>query len=244
MATVTEHYATHLAPVYLWMSGGFERAVALGRADLESLKLDLSRCRTAVDLGAGFGMHAIPLAQTGCSVTAIDTSAELLHELSDRIAGLPIQVVTADLLDVEAHVPEPVQLVLCMGDTLTHLDNLDDVDRVFHAVSRCLAPQGHLVLTFRDYSNPAQGTARFIPVRSDSDRILTCFLEEQSSHMIVHDILHERHGESWQMRVSAYRKLRLAPATVVERLRTAGLVAAASPGPRGMVCVVATALGK
>jgi len=241
MATVTEHYATHLAPVYLWMAGGFERALALGRADLESLKVDLLGCATAVDLGAGFGMHAIPLAQAGCSVTAIDTSAVLLHELSKRAAGLPVWIVTADVLDVEAHVHEPVPLVLCMGDTVTHLQNLEEVDRLFQAVSRCLAPMGRFVMTFRDYSNPAQGTARFIPVRSDADRILTCFLEEQGAHMVVHDILHERRQESWEMRVSAYRTLRLSPIVVVERLRAAGLDAVAAPGPRGMVAVVATA---
>jgi SAM-dependent methyltransferase len=243
MATVREHYATHLAPVYLWMSGGFERAIALGRADLEALNIDLSRCRTAVDLGAGFGMHTIPLAQGGCSVTAIDTSALLVHELHNRSAGLLVRIVTADLLDVEAHVPEAVPLVVCMGDTITHLQNLDEVDRLFQAVSRRLAPQGHFILTFRDYTSPAQGTARFIPVRSDADRILTCFLEEQASHMVVHDILHERHEGAWEMRISAYRKLRLAPAMVVERLQAVGLSAVASPGPRGMVSEVATAAG-
>ena len=241
MTSVREHYATHLAPVYLWMAGGFERAIAMGRADLESLNIDLSRCKTAVDLGAGFGMHAVPLAQAGCSVTAIDTSAVLLDELHQRSAGLLVRVVTADLLDVEAHVREPVPLVLCMGDTITHLESLKDVDRLFHAVSRCLVPGGHFVSTFRDYSNPAQGTARFIPVRSDTDRILTCFLEEQGDRMVVHDILHERRDTGWEMKVSAYQKLRLAPASVVERLQAAGLSATVSAGPRGMVCVVATA---
>src|SRR5688500_8651286 len=179
MTTVREHYAKYLAPVYLWMSGGFERGIALGRADLESLNIDLSRCRTAIDLGAGFGMHTIPLAQGGCSVTAIDTSALLLHELHSRSAGLLIRIVTADVLDVEAHVPEAVPLVLGMGDTITHLHTFDDVDRLFQAVSRRLAPQGHFVLTFRDYTRPAQGAARFIPVHSDAGRVLTCFLEEQ-----------------------------------------------------------------
>jgi SAM-dependent methyltransferase len=240
MSSVREHYATLLAPVYLWMAGGFERAIAQGRADLESLDIDLPRCRAAVDLGAGFGMHAIPLAQGGCSVTAIDTSDVLLDELRQRSTGLPIRTIMADLLDVEAHVREPVPLVLCMGDTITHLDNLEDVERLFLAVSRCLAPAGRFVLTFRDYTNPAQGTARFIPVRGDSDRILTCFLEEDGGHIVVHDILHERRDTGWEMKVSTYRKLRLPPALVVERLQAAGLSAAASAGPRGMVCVVAS----
>jgi SAM-dependent methyltransferase len=241
MSSVREHYATHLAPVYLWMVGGFERAVAQGRADLESLDIDLSRCGTAVDLGAGFGMHAIPLALGGCNVVAIDTSDVLLDELRQRSAGLPIRSITADLLDVEEHVREPVPLVLCMGDTITHLDTLGDVDRLFQAVSRCLAPAGRFVLTFRDYTKPLQGTARFIPVRGDGERILTCFLEEDGDCVVVHDLLHQRQHTTWDLRVSAYRKLRLPPAWVLERLHAAGLSAAVSAGPRGMVCVVASA---
>jgi SAM-dependent methyltransferase len=238
MASVQEHYASHLAPVYLWMAGGFERAIELGKADLDGLPIDLSSCRTAIDLGAGFGMHAVPLARRGCGVTAIDTSTALLDELRERSAGLPIRPVEADLMTVGDHASDPASLVLCMGDTLTHLSHVDDVERLGTAVSRCLAPGGHFVLTFRNYERLPQGTARFIPVRSDGDRILTCFLEEDGSRVLVHDILHERRDSGWEMRVSPYPKLRLAPAWVAECLQRAGLTAVVSPGPRGMACVL------
>jgi 2-polyprenyl-3-methyl-5-hydroxy-6-metoxy-1,4-benzoquinol methylase len=74
MATVADHYKTHLAPVYLWMAGGFDAAVSRGETEIEATLPNLSRGITAVDLGAGFGMHTIPLARRGCSVIAIDTS--------------------------------------------------------------------------------------------------------------------------------------------------------------------------
>ena len=71
MATVTEHYAAHLAPIYLWMAGGMEAALTAGSTDLAAV---LPGAGLAVDLGAGFGMHSIPLARGGYQVVAVDSS--------------------------------------------------------------------------------------------------------------------------------------------------------------------------
>ncbi|WP_224787783.1 hypothetical protein [Pseudomonas fluorescens] len=60
-ATVADHYETHLAPVYLWMAGGFDAAVSRGEAEIEAVLPNRASGTTAVDLGAGFGMHTIPL---------------------------------------------------------------------------------------------------------------------------------------------------------------------------------------
>jgi 2-polyprenyl-3-methyl-5-hydroxy-6-metoxy-1,4-benzoquinol methylase len=236
MATVTEHYAAHLAPIYLWMAGGMEAALNAGSADLASV---LPGTGLAVDLGAGFGMHSIPLARGGYQVIAVDTSATLLQTLRDHSKGLRIQTLESDLLDFRKRVKEPAQLILCMGDTLTHLQNLAQVQRLCEVVARGLAPTGTFMATFRDYSSPAKAERRFIPVRSDADRILTCFLEESSDHMDVHDIVHERDGAQWSLKVSSYSKLRLAPAEVERALRAQGLTTQVAPGPRGMIRIVA-----
>lgn len=239
MSTVLQHYATHLGPIYLWMAGGFERAIETGRADLETLGAPFRAGTAALDLGAGFGMHAVPLAQAGCSVTAVDSSALLLQELSLHSKGLSIALVEGDLLDFRRHVRAPQSLVLCMGDTLTHIQSHDEVTHLIKEVSASLAPDGVFALTFRNYSTPASGVGRFILVRSDDTRIHTCFLEEGRTHMEVNDIIHERQGDAWRMEVSSYKKLRLDPEWVLDALRKAGLTPQATPGPRGMVQVVA-----
>jgi 2-polyprenyl-3-methyl-5-hydroxy-6-metoxy-1,4-benzoquinol methylase len=121
MTSVTEHYANHLAPIYLWMAGGSEAALRAGAAEIEALKLPLADRATVLDLGAGFGMHAIPLARKGMRVTAIDSSAELLRVLGQLAGNLPIQVMQDDLLAFQRHVAEQPAAILCMGDTITHL---------------------------------------------------------------------------------------------------------------------------
>jgi SAM-dependent methyltransferase len=239
MSTVREHYSSHLAPVYLWMAGGFDSAIEAGKSDLDALGIKSGAYTVALDLGAGFGMHAIPLARGGCAVTAIDDSPELLQELRARAVGLPIRVIDGDLLSARDYVSAAPQIVICMGDTLTHIQTKEEIADLFHEVSRLLAPGGLFAMTFRDYTSPASAERRFIPVRSDDKRIHTCFLEEGPTHMVVHDILHERAGDTWRMKVSSYTKLRLSPEWVVNALRSVGLSPTASAGPRGMVQIVA-----
>lgn len=236
---VTEHYTKLLAPIYLWMAGGARKALDLGAADLSTLGLGPSEGTAAIDLGSGFGMHAIPLARLGYAVTAIDTSAILLTELRRLADGLEIRAIEDDLLNFTAHIVTAPTLVLCMGDTLMHLPHADDVDLLCSRVAASLAPTGRFVTTFRDYMHPARGDARFIPVRSDADRIHTCFLEEEPDRILVHDIVHERQGESWAMRISHYPKLRLSPDFVVRSLETHGLDVTRGQGPRGTVQILA-----
>lgn len=236
MSTVREHYEGLLAPIYLWMAGGLDAALAAGTADVESL---LPGAGLAVDLGAGFGMHAIPLARAGYDVLAIDSSAQLLDVLRAHSAELPLRAVEADLLDFTRYLASEAELIVCLGDTLTHLSELSQVERLFRDAARSLRRGGRFVLTFRDYGHPPTGDARFIPVRSDADRIHTCFLEALPEHMLVHDIVHERDGAAWRMKVGSYRKLRLLPASIESMLRRVGLEPATGPGPRGMVRVVA-----
>jgi len=239
MTAVTDHYAQLLAPIYTWMAGGPQNALNVGTADLSALGLGTASGAVAIDLGSGFGMHAIPLARLGYAVTAIDTSATLLTELRRLADGLSIRAVEDDLLNFTAHIVSAPSLILCMGDTLTHLSNLGEVEILCSRVAASLAPNGRFITAFRDYTHPARGDSRFIPVRSDANRIHTCFLEEQSDRVLVHDIVHERQGETWAMRVSHYPKLRLSPDAVVRSLETHGFSVTRKQGPRGMVQIVA-----
>jgi SAM-dependent methyltransferase len=238
MSSVTDHYEKLLASIYSWTSGSAEAALEAGKAEIDELALPLQAGALVVDLGAGFGMHAVPLARAGARVLAIDSSAELLAELKRLAGDLPVTVVQDDLLSFRAHLKEKASVVLCMGDTLTHLPEHHLVDYLVQEVHQALVPGGHFVLSFRDYSEPLKEEARFVPVRSDERRILTCFLEYEEDTVVVHDILHERAGDAWETRVSSYRKLRLAPDRVIASLETIGFETRREKAANGMVRLV------
>jgi len=240
MSTATEHYAHHLGPVYSWMVGDLEAASARASAELDALGLP-EPPGAAIDLGAGFGLHTLPLARRGFAVTAIDSCQTLVSQLQDRAAGMPIDAVVDDILDFRKRVSRSVEVILCMGDTLTHLPERDTVERLLADVAASLTPGGLFAATFRDYvSAPLHGDRRFIPVRSDENRILTCFLEYGEDTVTVHDLLHERANGQWQQRVSSYRKLRLQPQWVAAKLAGLGLKVRAGTAPAGMTLVAAT----
>lgn len=238
-STCADHYKNHLAPIYVWMAGGVEAAIQAGQAEIEALNLPASQGGHVLDLGAGFGMHAIPLARRGARVAAIDSSAELLRTLDEIRGNLPVQTVCDDLLTFQRHIREAPSAILCMGDTITHLPERSAVESLIEQAARALRPGGMFVVTFRDYTVPLVAEQRFIPVRSDESRILTCFLEYEAKTVRVHDVLHERGAQGWVTRVSAYQKLRLVPDELIATLQSNGFDVRREPGMRGMVRLVA-----
>ncbi|MEP7313069.1 MAG: class I SAM-dependent methyltransferase [Pseudomonadota bacterium] len=239
MSSVVDHYTQHLGPVYTWMAGGFDSALQRGAAEIDALNLARPAGATAVDLGAGFGMHAIPLARLGYKVVAIDSCAALLDDLRSHSGDLPIEAIDGDMLAFGRYVNARPQLILCMGDTLTHLPDRAAVSRLIADVAAALVPGGHFVVSFRDYSRELEGDKRFIPVRSDAHRIFTCFLEYSAAQVTVHDLLHERDaGEQWKLQVSSYTKLRLPPEWVSSEFELAGFAVRREAGLSGMVRLV------
>jgi len=243
MATSETHYRKHLGPVYSWMLGDLDAAFARGAREIDDLSLPAAR-GVALDLGAGLGLHSIALAKRGFDVLAIDNCQALLDELRSRAADLAIATHLADLLDFRACLTTQPQVILCMGDTLTHLPALSAVESLLASVAGSLAPGGVFAATFRDYATSGlKGEQRFILVRGDESRILTCFLEYQEERVIVHDLLHEKENDCWRQVISSYPKLRLAPAWVISKLGELGFSVTRDTTPSGMVRLVATKNG-
>src|SRR5690242_1010664 len=175
VTSVREHYDEALAPHYSRMFGDFEAKVTEQQALLERLGVQAAGAHErAVDLGCGTGFQSIALTRLGYRVVAIDLSQRLVDELGRRARGLPVDTIVGDLRDVAALAPGGVSLVVCMGDTLSHLPDEGDVARTFTGIATRLAARGRVVLTFRELSAEARELDRFIPVHSSDDLIMTC----------------------------------------------------------------------
>lgn len=237
---IRQHYDSHLAPIYTWMVGDVDAALQRNRDLFAAAGLEAGAHGIAVDLGCGFGLQAIPLAELGHDVVALDLCAGLLAELRVRAGALPVRAAQADLLEFPRHLTAPADVIVCMGDTLPHLPTTAEVDELLHLAAANLAPGGLLALTFRDYvGNELKGAQRFIPVRNDAERVLTCFLEYGDGFVDVHDLVHSRTPEGWKQSVSSYRKLRLDRFAVAANLAAEGLDVVRNDVERGLVTILA-----
>lgn len=224
-----QHYDSLLAEHYVWMAGGRENGVQMAARQLEALGVTpVSQPVAALDLGCGPGFHAQVLARQGYRVTAVDQNRHLLDEMgrfSDPEHVIPCE---GDILDSQLYSGSaPFGLVLCMGDTLLHLDTVQDAGRLLRDLACLMAPGAVLAVSMRDYALELRGSDRFLPVRSDADRIMTVCLDYAPDHVLVHDLIYSRSGEGWMLAKGSYRKLRLTEERLMKLLRDAGL----SPRP-------------
>lgn len=237
--TAKEHYDQHLGNIYSWMVGDFDVKCKEFQEFLMENNLAPKGDWVAIDLGAGHGVQSIALRKLGYSVIAIDFNRQLLAELKRNADGEPIEIVEDDIREIRKYSALNPDLILCCGDTITHLESVREIETFIGDCAESLSNKGQLMLSWRDYSRELSGVERFIPVRSDSERILTCFLEYGAGKVTVTDLLHERTQNGWVQKASSYSKVRLKVADVVQMIERKGMRIRFNEAVRGLKTIIA-----
>lgn len=241
LTSVESHYQNHLAAIYSWMSGNF---IEESQKQYELYNKCSIRPRStgiALDLGSGHGIHTAALAQLGFTVIAVDFNKQLLEELKNNTLGWGTHCIQMDILNV-GNIPANPELIVCTGDTILHLPDELTLITFIKNIARKLVSGGTLILSFRDYSIEKNGNDRFIPVKSDDTKILTCVVDYEDRYIRVTDLLHIKINDKWEQHVSSYHKLRINPGTIRNHMLENQLQIDNSFNDNGMVYILATKL--
>ena len=114
------------------------------------------------------------------------------------------------------------ELIICIGDTIAHLDSKEEIEQFIKNIYETLIPKGKFILSFRDYGTELIDDSRFIPVKSESDKILICFLEYFPEKVKVTDILYHKADENWTQTISSYYKVRVTKDYITSCLENSG----------------------
>ncbi len=190
---VKDHYDTHLGNFYSWTLGDFSTKVDEMYSFFDSHGIHPHReCKPALDLGCGNGIQSVALARLGFEVISVDFNNQLIDELHRNADRHAITIHQMNLMEFDTVVKTPVAVITCMGDTPALLPSTTDLRDLLRKSYTGLEFGGRLILSFRDYASPLLDDKRFIPVKSDESRNLTCFLEYFDEYVSVTDLLHER----------------------------------------------------
>lgn len=237
--TVKEHYDTHLGNFYSWMMGDFE----IKQREFKNFLLDYditpSSTKKALDLGAGHGLQSIPLAKLGFNVTAVDFCQQLLDELKINAKRLTIETLNEDIRKIKQFADKEFELIVCCGDTLSHLDNKKKIENLIIDISTILRIGNKTLLSFRDYSKELTGNDRYIQAKSDDTRILTCVLDYDTDTVKVTDLLNEKTVTGWKQKVSSYNKVRISTNEIIKMLESNRMVIQLNQVINGMTTIIA-----
>lgn len=125
--------------------------------------------KTVLDLACGTGSMSVLLAGRGYRVIGADISEEMLTAAAQKAAAMaenppfficqPMQRLT---------LPEPVEAIVCLLDSLNYLTEPEDCRKTFHRVWRALRPGGMFFSTSTRHKSCAGWTDRSSSMRMTS----------------------------------------------------------------------------
>ncbi len=174
-----------------------------------------------LELGAGTGRLAIPLAASGLAVTALDASEAMLRRLREHD---PDQRVTAVLGDMTADLPPgPFDVVLVAYNTLFNLLRAEDQAACFRAVARRLTPGGAFVVeVFVPEDPPPSGSSVEVRSMTAEEVVLSVVRHDPQVQRAEGHFVHLTDGQPVRLRPWAIRYSR--PAELDAMAADAGLV--------------------
>jgi glycine/sarcosine N-methyltransferase len=120
-----------------------------------------------LDVAAGTGNLAAALAEQGCKVTAIDVDPAMVGKMAEKLenAGGPrFEARLMDMRGLDGLPAEEYDAVLCVGNSLVHLNDLTEIaDAVIRMYDR-LKPGGTLILQNVNYDRILRDHVKELPV--------------------------------------------------------------------------------
>lgn len=141
--TLEEEYADWVRTRTLPLFGGNPDAKVMDVARSLGSPVGVS----VLDVGAGTGRNALPLAREGFAVDALEPAPALVELLAEaaRAEGLPIRIVTGNVLDEGLTLPRSDYRLVVLSEVVSHFRGASQLATLFRVASASLAPGGLLL---------------------------------------------------------------------------------------------------
>lgn len=157
-----------------------------------------------LDMGCGTGGHALYWAEAGLNTVGIDSSPEMIERAKERAE--------AEELDVEfeclplTHFADKLQqqfgAVVCVGNTLPHLLEFDDLLKCFQQAAAAMKPSGAAIFHCLNYLRILEVKKRDFPTKSrvvdGVEYVFSRFYDFDPKHLRFHFVVSVKEDVEWK----------------------------------------------
>ena len=184
-----------------------------------------------LDVASGSGRHSIALAVHGAEVIGIDSSKSMVKAAENHAKeqGVNPKFFVADMVDIKATVEGPFDLIICLGNSLALVNDIDTLKQVVKDVFNLLKDGGSFVAQVLNFEEIHWTGFRNFPMKtgklSNGEEITFARLFEHSdypfSSTLVMSAFRKQEGE-WTSEVSTHKVLNLKHDKIKSILQNAG----------------------
>ncbi len=126
--------------------------------------------KTILDIACGTGGYSLELAKQGYELTAADLDTEMVRQLEIKAetAGIPIKSIQANMLDLESKISDKFDLVFCIGNSIVHLQNLEQVKSFICSTQNLINKGGSLILQIINFDRVLLKDIKSLPAITDA----------------------------------------------------------------------------
>jgi ubiquinone/menaquinone biosynthesis C-methylase UbiE len=132
--------------------------------------------KSVLDVACGTGGYSIELGKQGYDVTAVDIDRGMIEGLKDKTNNLNIKVnfLHANMLDLKDKLnSNKFEAVFCIGNSLVHLESLNQIEGFFRNVKGVISKGGSLIIQIINYDRVISKGIRSLPTIYNEDAGLT-----------------------------------------------------------------------
>lgn len=131
----------------------YDQVFPLGEAQLSFLTKYMEKPGPVADLACGTGTYAKALGERGYQVVALDLDGEMVRQAKEKTRGLPVTVFQGDMRQARDLLTDraPYAGVFCIGNSVVHLNSLEEIAALCRDVYQLLKPGGTFMIQTVNY---------------------------------------------------------------------------------------------
>ncbi len=113
---------------------------------LTFLKQKLGNAKTILDVACGTGTYALPLAEEGLDVTAVDSDPSMIQRGRKKSCPENIEFIVGDMKQIRTIPGKPFDALYCIGNSLVHLGSFEEIQGFMNGAAAVLKKNGICII--------------------------------------------------------------------------------------------------